>query len=191
MDLSAQGAGNSRITAYSEVILQVPIRESIWPSNARPVQVPCSSLDGFGVNGGSSRNPFLCHSALPSFCHPHSFPHLGLRLTVGLSHLGSFRNLHCNQETASECTTGKSLQQPFAAGISDHSFNERLAVRIRLGSHPELCVRHSRPPLLHHPLSSHHVVLRPAAWVRFAICTAVKKPAPLPLPTVWGCNQDA
>ena len=81
-----------------------PYRDSYhtWPCNPRPAQVTPPSLDGFGVNRGSSRRPPLCHSAPPAFRNPHSFPHLALHLAPGLSSVGSFRNLHRNQDTGGE-----------------------------------------------------------------------------------------
>ena len=87
--------------------------------------------------GGSAWQSLLARQAPMSCGYPHSFPHLALHLAPGLSYVGSFRNLHCNQETAAECTTRKSSHDPVALGISGHSFHERSAVCVRLASHPE------------------------------------------------------
>jgi hypothetical protein len=74
----------------------------------------------------------------PPLCgHPHSFHHLALSLAAGLPYLGSFRNLHCNRETAAERATRQSPHDLVAAGVSSHSVNATLAGRLRSVSQPE------------------------------------------------------
>src|SRR5450755_2246627 len=83
--------------------------------------------------------PYLPSPFLPSFsASPHGwFVLLWVR----------FVNYTAIQETGGECPTRRSLHQPATEGISHDSFNERLAVHVRLVSHPKAKPAHSRPPL--------------------------------------------